>query len=260
MAKRKGAKVASATKPTKGAATTGTSRTSKKKAASPAAARPRRVAKSRRAPKQRQSAPSSPPVVLAEVSENPPPAIDMAKVAYDPGGIEDAPEFSGMSRAMGTMSWGTWDTDARPFEERIRDFVFAYPPEAPTKRVGGRLVTQPDGSFAPGDDARRMERFLSNGWQPGSLHELLSRFGLRMKKRPPLVVVSTSLEPVRDVAKRRNVRLRVLHGGVDVEPTNMDAAKAEYLDRQEKQQAARDVRAARSRMMRELDGTEPDKP
>jgi F420-dependent methylenetetrahydromethanopterin dehydrogenase len=57
---------------------------------------------------------------------------------------------------------------------------------------------------------------------------------------------------MRDTTKRRNIRLRVLHGGVDIEPENMDAAKAEYLDRQESKQAAQDVRDALKRMHQEL--------
>jgi F420-dependent methylenetetrahydromethanopterin dehydrogenase len=73
-----------------------------------------------------------------------------------------------------------------------------------------------------------------------------------MKTRPPVHKHVVRLDTLRDVAKRRNVRLRVLHGSVDVEPSNMDAAKAEYLDRQEKKQAAIDVRAARARMQEEL--------
>jgi len=40
---------------------------------------------------------------------------------------------------------------------------------------------------------------------------------------------------------------------VDIEPSNMDAAKAEFLDRQEKKQAAADVRLALRRMKEELD-------
>lgn len=184
--------------------------------------------------------------------------VSEVSARYDWSEIEDAPEFHDLARAMGTMTWSTWDSELRPFEERLRDFVFAYPPEAPTKRTSGRLRKQQDGSFAPGDDAARMERFFAQSWEHGSLHEILSRYGLRMRNRPALRPYAARLDSLRDVAKRRNVRLRVLHGGVDVEPSNMDAAKADYLDRQEKQQAARDVRAARDRMKREL--SEADAP
>lgn len=172
---------------------------------------------------------------------------------YEPDAIEDAPEFHTLARALGTMTRGTWEPDERSPEERIQDFLFAYPPHRPVGWSGGRLRKQPDGSFAPGDADSRLSRFMAKSWAHGSLHELLSRFGLRMKNRPDVQNHLVLLDPVRDVAKRRNVRLRVLHGGVDVEPVNMDAAKAEYLDHQEKQQAARDVRAARARMQRELD-------
>ena len=56
----------------------------------------------------------------------------------------------------------------------------------------------------------------------------------------------------RETAKRRNRRLRVLHGGVDIEAADMDAAKADFLDRQEAARAAQDVRDAVKRMNDEL--------
>jgi uncharacterized membrane protein YdbT with pleckstrin-like domain len=46
--------------------------------------------------------------------------------------------------------------------------------------------------------------------------------------------------------------LRVLHGGVDIEPADMDAAKADFLDRQVAARAAQDVREALKRMNDEL--------
>ena len=57
---------------------------------------------------------------------------------------------------------------------------------------------------------------------------------------------------MRDTTRRRNIRLRLLHGGVDIEPENMDAAKAEYLDRQEQKQAAKDIKDAVKKMRDEL--------
>jgi hypothetical protein len=63
---------------------------------------------------------------------------------------------------------------------------------------------------------------------------------------------------MRDTTRRRNIRLRLLHGGVDIEPENMDAAKAEYLDREETRRAAQEVREAVKRMKDELsEGRDP---
>jgi hypothetical protein len=45
----------------------------------------------------------------------------------------------------------------------------------------------------------------------------------------------------------------VLHGGVDIEPADMDAAKAEFLDLQERKRAAQETRDAIRRMKAELD-------
>ena len=67
--------------------------------------------------------------------------------------------------------------------------------------------------------------------------------------RPPSTFEPSSS---REAAKRRNIKLRMLHGGVDVEPSNMDAAKAAYLDKEESRKAAEEVRAAVKRMQGEL--------
>lgn len=184
-------------------------------------------------------------------------ALPPTKNFFDPADILDAPEFHEEARAMGILTTGTWDEDRRSFEDRRADFLFAHPPADPTRNIGGRLQRQDDRSFAPGDQRARLERFLAPTWNLGSIHEVLSRFGLRMKSAPPYEGHLVRLDPLRDVAKRRNVRLRVLHGGVDVEPANMDAAKAEFLDRQEKEQAARDIRQARQRMALKRDNESP---
>src|SRR4051812_48801511 len=92
--------------------------------------------------------------------------------SYDPSDIEDAPEFHELSRSMGTLTWTTWDDGARPFEQRVRDFLFAYPPESPASHSQGRLVRQPDKSFASSDDRARLDRFMADTWDLGSKHEL----------------------------------------------------------------------------------------
>src|ERR1700687_572753 len=172
---------------------------------------------------------------------------------YDPTKLLDASEHHEYSRAMGLLTWGTWDYGVRPVEQRVGDFVSAFPPEDPTRfSMGGSLVRQPDKTFAPGTKESALERFLAEDWRPGSFHELLSRYGLTALDGPEVQARPFVPDPLRETARRRNVKLRVLHGGVDVEPANMDAAKASFLDIQEKKQAAIDVRAALKQMEDEL--------
>jgi hypothetical protein len=208
----------------------------------------RGVSKSAEKPSQPRSGKAAPSSGTPEKTKQLQNAAIPAKKLFDPADIIDAPEFHEEARAMGILTTGTWDEDRRSFEDRLADFLFAHPPSDPARNVGGRLQRQDDRSFAPGNEHTRLDRFLSETWSLGSIHEVLSRFGLKMKNAPPYEGHLVRLDPLRDVAKRRNVRLRVLHGGVDVEPADMDAAKAEFLDRQEKEQAARDIRLARQRM------------
>jgi hypothetical protein len=173
---------------------------------------------------------------------------------YDRRNIEDAPEYYEYCRAMGTLTWGTWDHGVRPVEERVKDFLAAYPPDDPIRfSPGGSLVRQPDGSYAPGSPATRMHRFLAEDWLPGSLHELLSRYGLKLIGGPAYQDRSFTPGAFRETARKRNHRLRLLHGGVDIEPADMDAAKAEFLDLQEKKRAAEETREAIRRMKADLD-------
>ena len=173
---------------------------------------------------------------------------------YDPSAIVDAPEYYEYARAMGVLTWGTWDHDIRPVAQRIADFTSTYPPDDPTRfTTSGSLLPCPDPlRFAPGTPESRLQRFLSADWRPGSIHELLSRHGLRLVGAPERQARPFEPGSVRDTTRRRNIRLRLLHGGVDIEPENMDAAKAEYLDREESRRAAQEVREAIRRMKGEL--------
>lgn len=171
---------------------------------------------------------------------------------FDPAHIVDAPEYYELARAMGTLTWGTWDSGVRPWEERREDFLQAHPPNAPLMNTGSSLQRMPDGSYGPADEKTRLLRLVPNHSGPGSIHERLSRFGLKLLDSP--AVQKTAFEPAafRETARLRNQKLRVLHGGVDVEPEDMDAAKANLLERQEKQEAAQQVRAARKQMLDDL--------
>ena len=172
---------------------------------------------------------------------------------YESDELRDAPEHYEHARAMGLLTWGTWDHGVRPFEQRRQDFIAACPPTDPVRFSGGSLIRQEDGTFAPGSAGSRLERFLAHDWLPGSIHELLSRYGLRLSSGPAHRERLFIAGAFRETAKKRNHKLRVLHGGVDIEPMDMDAAKTEFLDLQEKKKAAEEVRQALRQMQSELD-------
>jgi hypothetical protein len=109
-----------------------------------------------------------------------------------------------------------------------------------------------DDAYAPISRADRLERFLATDWRGGSVYDLAARFGLRFRGVAPKLRALFTPADMKESAQRRNVRLRVLHGGVDVEPSDMEAAKAALLDRKEKEHAAQEIRAARRRMSEEL--------
>lgn len=180
--------------------------------------------------------------------------------AYDASKIVDAPEFHDLARALGTLTWGTWDHLARSFEERRSDFIAAHPPADPLRYTesGLRAVRTDANEFSPPSSAACIQRFEFRTFESGSLHELLARFGLRLVDGPPVETWRGSSDGIehstrRDLAKRRNHKLRVLHGQADIEAKNMDAAKAEYIEREEKKRAAQEVRAAISRMKEQLE-------
>jgi hypothetical protein len=180
-----------------------------------------------------------------------------SKAHYDPSALIDAPEHHEYARAMGLLTWSTWDHGLRPVEHRIKEFVSTFPPDNPVRyTLGGSLVAQPDRTYAPGSTDSRLNRFRANDWRPGSFHELLARYGLRVVNGPAVQLRPFEPGSFRETTRRRNIRLRVLHGGVDIEAENMDAAKAEYLDRQESKRAAQDIREAIKRMKDELSGSD----
>jgi hypothetical protein len=159
---------------------------------------------------------------------------------------------------MGILTWSNWDHGIRPLDQRVKDFVAAFPPPNPVNATGGSLVRQPDQSFGPGNAQSRLDRFIAEDWRPGSFYELLSRYGLKVADAPPVQLRPFEPGSMRDTTKQRNMRLRVLHGGVDIEAQNMDAAKAEYLERQEQKEAAEQVRNAVKKMREELAGDSTD--
>jgi len=179
--------------------------------------------------------------------------------SYDASKIVDAPVFHDLARSLGTLTWGTWDHSKRTFEERRSDFIAAHPPEDPLRYTesGMRQVEPGSNEFAPPTPEARIERLRLPTFESGSIHELLARFGLRLIDGPPVETWQDSSERVehahrRELAKRRNSKLRVLHGQADIEAKNMDAAKAEYIEREEKKRAAREVRDALRAMRNEL--------
>lgn len=171
---------------------------------------------------------------------------------YQPALLEDAPEHHELARSLGTLCWDIWDPEVRPVEARIADFVAAYPPSDPARNLTGFGTRRPDGSVGTPTSAERLQRLLAKEWGAGSLHELAARFGLRFRGGPPMATHTFEPADMKTTARKRNVRLRVLHGGVDVEPGDMDAAKAALLDRQEKERAAQEIRAARRRVSDDL--------
>ena len=163
------------------------------------------------------------------------------------------PSITSMPRRLVVLTFGPWDHHVRSFEDRTCEFVRSFPPENPVRNSPeGGIVHRKGGSLAPGSRSSRLERFDADDWRPGSFYELLARYGLKVKNQPPPPTHAFEPESSKDAAKRRNIRLRLLHGGVDVEPSNMDSAKAAYLDKQESKKAASEVRAAVKKMQVEL--------
>jgi hypothetical protein len=171
---------------------------------------------------------------------------------YNPDDIIDAPEHQEYARAMGLLTWGSWDVDVRPFEERLKDFLQAYPVDAPVRFQGSMLAKTSSGEYGPAAVGERLARIEGIDNSFGTLAEALARYGLKRRVGPQYVPGKIDVAPFREVTRVRNQRLRMLHGRVDIEADNMDEAKAAEIDRLEKKHAAEQVREVRERMRREL--------
>lgn len=184
----------------------------------------------------------------------PPTAPAPSPPLFTPDEIVDAPEHHEYARAMGLLTWGTWDAEPRPFEERRKDFLQAYPADAPARFQGSMLAKTVDGEYGPAPQGARLKRIEALDNSFGTLSETLARYGLKRGSAPPYIACEVEVAPFREVTRARNQRLRVLHGNVDIEAENMDAAKVEEIERLERKQAAEKIREARERMRREAEG------
>jgi hypothetical protein len=172
---------------------------------------------------------------------------------YDADLLEDAPEHHSYSRALGILTWDIWDHGVRPFEERKRDFLAAFPPYDPTRfQLNGQERLE-EKQWKPRDRSRERSRFLAATGKPGSIDEVLARYGLRRRDGVPFTAALPVTRELLQATRERNHALRVLHGSVDVEPADMDAAKVEAIERREKRRAAEQVRQARARLRAELE-------
>jgi hypothetical protein len=167
---------------------------------------------------------------------------------YNPDDIIDAPEHHEYARAMGLLTWGTWDLEARPFEERLKDFFQALPAEAPARFQGSMLVKTSEGEYGPAARDERLVRVRAADNSFGSLSEYLARYGLKLRGGPEYIPCTIEVASFRETTRVRNQRLRLLHGRVDIEASNMDEAKAAEIERLEKKRAAEQIRAARESM------------
>jgi len=83
-----------------------------------------------------------------------------SEFAFDSSKIVDAPEHHELSRALGVLTWGTWDHGVRPFEQRLAEFLAAFPPGDPLKNMNRGLSLQADGYYGPATRAGRWIDFL----------------------------------------------------------------------------------------------------
>ena len=109
------------------------------------------------------------------------PARGQARPAFREDAIVDAPEHYEYARGMGLLTWGTWDTELRPLEERLKDFLQACPALAPARFHGPMLARNARGEYGPAEDGARVVRFHAADNSFGTLIEVLARYGLKLR-------------------------------------------------------------------------------
>jgi len=179
------------------------------------------------------------------------PAKTSPEKVHSADDVIDAPEHHEYARAMGLLTWGTWDAGVRSFEDRLKDFVQASPSEVPARFQGSMLTKISEGEYGPAVQAERVARVKRTDNSFGTLTEVLARYGLKLRNGAQYAPRHVEVAAFRDVTRVRNQRLRVLHGRVDVEADNMDEAKVAELERLEKKRTAEQIRDARERMRQE---------
>ena len=175
-------------------------------------------------------------------------SVSLNQPWYSVEAIVDAPEHYEYARAMGLLTWGTWNHEPCPFDERLKRFTMAYPVDDPVHFQGSLLGRSTSGHFGPVPTESRLSRFQADDNNFGGLAEILARYGLRILNRPLYTPIQVTERKLRELTIIRNQKLRQLHGSVDIEPLQMSEAKAAELDKLEKQKAAEEIRQARERM------------
>lgn len=62
-----------------------------------------------------------------------------SQLLFNSGEIVDTPEHYALSRALGILTWGTWDHGVRPFDQRLTEFLSSFPAQDPLRYLGRRI-------------------------------------------------------------------------------------------------------------------------
>src|SRR5262245_26745119 len=117
-----------------------------------------------------------------------------AQTIYRVHDIVDAEEHHEYARAMGLLTWNTWDIDERSFDDRLKDFIEAYPPASPAQFQGSMLARN-DRDYGPAPKDLRLDRLVSDGSSFGALPEVLARYGLKLRNGPHYMLREIEVTP-----------------------------------------------------------------